>query len=69
LKKPRFTPSDRILQTAVVKHVWQEIRNEGVYAEHAWLKSKNPNYSQAEGRRGMFTRFHEGRAQRSPSKG
>jgi hypothetical protein len=26
----------------------------GVYAEHRWLKIKNSNYSQSEGRREMF---------------
>ena len=41
----------------------------GVYTEHGWLKIKNPNYSQSSGRHEMFTRFHEGRAQGSRSKG
>jgi ATP-dependent DNA ligase len=34
-------------------------RKAGVYAEHGWLKIKNPNYSQSEGRQEMFTAFRE----------
>jgi bifunctional non-homologous end joining protein LigD len=34
-------------------------RKAGVYAEHGWLKIKNPNYSQNEGRREMFDAFRE----------
>jgi hypothetical protein len=34
-------------------------RKAGVYAEHGWLKIKNPNYSQSEGRHEMFTAFRE----------
>ena len=44
----------------------------GVYAEHGWLKIKNPNYSQSEGRHEMFTAFHERRKSGkivSPKKG
>lgn len=44
-------------------------RRMSVYAEHGWLKIKNPKYTQMEGRHEMFTRFHQVRAQRSPSKG
>jgi hypothetical protein len=36
-------------------------RKTGVYAEHGWLKIKNPNYPQTEGRREMFDAFHERR--------
>jgi hypothetical protein len=32
-------------------------RRMSVYAEHGWLKIKNPNYSQAEGRQDMFQAF------------
>ncbi len=32
-------------------------RRTGVYAEHGWLKIKNPNYSQSDGRREMFEAF------------
>jgi bifunctional non-homologous end joining protein LigD len=34
-------------------------RRMGVYAEHGWLKIKNPKYTQAEGRHDMFTAFRE----------
>jgi bifunctional non-homologous end joining protein LigD len=34
-------------------------RRMGVYAEHGWLKIKNPNYSQSEGRQEMFEAFRE----------
>jgi bifunctional non-homologous end joining protein LigD len=33
-------------------------RRMSVYAEHGWLKIKNPNYSQSEGRQDMFQAFH-----------
>jgi hypothetical protein len=33
----------------------------GVYAEHGWLKIKNPNYSQSEGRQEMFEAFRDPR--------
>ena len=33
-------------------------RRMSVYAEHGWLKIKNPKYTQAEGRHDLFTRFH-----------
>ena len=32
-------------------------RRTGVYSEHGWLKIKNPNYLQSEGRHEMFTAF------------
>jgi ATP-dependent DNA ligase len=32
-------------------------RRMSVYAEHGWLKIKNPNYSQSDGRREMFEAF------------
>ena len=34
-------------------------RRMSVYAEHGWLKIKNPKYTQAEGRHDMFTAFKE----------
>ncbi len=34
-------------------------RRMGRYAEHGWLKIKNPGYSQVEGRHDMFTAFRE----------
>ena len=34
-------------------------RRMSVYAEHGWLKIKNPKYTQAEGRHDMFTAFRE----------
>jgi bifunctional non-homologous end joining protein LigD len=34
-------------------------RRISVYAEHGWLKIKNPKYTQAEGRHDMFTAFRE----------
>jgi bifunctional non-homologous end joining protein LigD len=34
-------------------------RRMSVYAEHGWLKIKNPKYTQAEGRKDMFTAFRE----------
>jgi bifunctional non-homologous end joining protein LigD len=36
-------------------------RKSSLYVEHGWVKIKNPNYSQAEGRHEMFTAFHEHR--------
>jgi bifunctional non-homologous end joining protein LigD len=36
-------------------------RKTGVYAEHGWLKIKNPRYTQSEGRHEMFEAFHERR--------
>jgi len=36
-------------------------RRMSVYAEHGWLKIKNPKYTQAEGRHDMFTAFQERR--------
>jgi len=43
-------------------------RRMGVYAEHGWLKIKNPHYTQTEGRHEMFEAFHEQRKSRkSPS--
>jgi bifunctional non-homologous end joining protein LigD len=41
-------------------------RKASVYAEHGWLKVKNPHYTQSEGRHEMFEAFHERR--KSPSK-
>jgi ATP-dependent DNA ligase len=32
-------------------------RRMSVYAEHGWLKIKNPKYTQAEGRQDMFRAF------------
>jgi ATP-dependent DNA ligase len=32
-------------------------RKTSVYAEHGWLKIKNPHYTQSEGRREMFDVF------------
>jgi ATP-dependent DNA ligase len=40
-------------------------RRMGRYAEHGWLKIKNPKYSQVEGRHDMFEAFHE-RTSRTP---
>lgn len=34
-------------------------RRMSVYAEHGWLKIKNPRYTQGEGRQDMFKAFHE----------
>jgi bifunctional non-homologous end joining protein LigD len=34
-------------------------RRMSVYAEHGWLKIKNPKYAQAVGRHDMFKAFHE----------
>jgi bifunctional non-homologous end joining protein LigD len=34
-------------------------RRMGTYAEHGWLKIKNPKYTQVEGRHDMFKSFHE----------
>lgn len=34
-------------------------RKKSVYAEHGWLKIKNPRYTQVEGRHEMFTAFRE----------
>jgi hypothetical protein len=34
-------------------------RRMGVYAEHGWLKIKNPKYTQAEGRHEIFEAFHK----------
>jgi bifunctional non-homologous end joining protein LigD len=34
-------------------------RRMGRYAEHGWLKIKNPKYTQVEGRHDMFTSFRE----------
>jgi ATP-dependent DNA ligase len=36
-------------------------RRMGVYAEHGWLKIKNPNYSQSEGWQEMFEAFRDPR--------
>jgi ATP-dependent DNA ligase len=36
-------------------------RRASVYAEHGWLKVKNPRYMQSEGRREMFEAFQERR--------
>lgn len=36
-------------------------RKRSIYAEHGWIKIKNPLYTQAEGRHEMFTAFHEQR--------
>ena len=46
---------DRNLEGIVCK------RRMGVYSEHGWLKLKNPDYSQSEGRHEMFSVFHERR--------
>lgn len=35
-------------------------RKVGIYGEHGWLKIKNPNYTQAEGRQELFTTFRTG---------
>jgi hypothetical protein len=43
----------RTLQGIVAK------RGVGVYAEHGWLKIKNPGYTQVEGRHDMFQAFHQ----------
>jgi hypothetical protein len=32
-------------------------RSTSVYAEHGWLKIKNPKYTQAEGRHDLFQAF------------
>jgi bifunctional non-homologous end joining protein LigD len=37
------------------------MRRIGVYAEHGWLKIKNPNYMQMEGRQDMFQSFQRPR--------
>jgi ATP-dependent DNA ligase len=34
-------------------------RKASIYAEHGWIKVKNPHYTQAEGRHEMFTAFRE----------
>ena len=34
---------------------------DGTYAEHGWLKIKNPKYTQAVGRQDMFQAFRERR--------
>jgi ATP-dependent DNA ligase len=34
-------------------------RRMSVYSEHGWLKIKNPNYSQSEGRHEMFEAFRQ----------
>ena len=34
-------------------------RKASVYAEHGWLKVRNPHYTQMEGRHDMFTAFRE----------
>jgi bifunctional non-homologous end joining protein LigD len=34
-------------------------RKASVYSEHGWVKIKNPNYTQTEGRHEMFTAFRE----------
>lgn len=34
-------------------------RETGVYAEHGWVKIRNPHYTQMEGRHDMFTAFRE----------
>jgi bifunctional non-homologous end joining protein LigD len=34
-------------------------RKNSIYAEHGWVKIKNPHYTQAEGRHEMFTAFRE----------
>jgi ATP-dependent DNA ligase len=34
-------------------------RRMSVYADHGWLKIKNPKYTQEEGRHDMFTAFKE----------
>lgn len=39
-------------------------RRTSIYAEHGWLKIKNPKYTQADGRHDMFTAFR--RASRTP---
>ena len=36
-------------------------RKTSVYAEHGWLKIKNPHYTQTEGRHEMFEAFREHR--------
>ena len=32
-------------------------RKASIYAEHGWVKIRNPNYTQAEGRQDLFTTF------------
>jgi ATP-dependent DNA ligase len=34
-------------------------RKASIYAEHGWVKIKNPHYTQAEGRHDLFTAFQE----------
>jgi len=41
-------------------------RRIGVYAEHGWLKIKNPHYTQTEGRHDMFQAFHERTSRKRP---
>jgi ATP-dependent DNA ligase len=36
-------------------------RKRSIYAEHGWIKIKNPRYTQAEGRQEMFEVFHQQR--------
>jgi bifunctional non-homologous end joining protein LigD len=43
-------------------------RRMSVYAQHGWLKIKNPKYTQAEGRHEMFTAFRERRTVVSSSR-
>jgi ATP-dependent DNA ligase len=38
-------------------------RKGGTYPFGGWLKIKNPNYTQAEGRHEMFTKFRERRGE------
>jgi bifunctional non-homologous end joining protein LigD len=35
------------------------MRKSSIYAEHGWIKVKNPHYAQAEGRHEMFTAFRK----------
>jgi hypothetical protein len=44
-------------------------RKASVYAEHGWLKVRNPHYTQVEGRHEMFTAFRERSRTKSNNRG
>jgi bifunctional non-homologous end joining protein LigD len=44
-------------------------RKNSIYAEHGWVKIKNPDYTQAEGRHEMFTVFRERPRRKSTDRG
>jgi bifunctional non-homologous end joining protein LigD len=44
-------------------------RKTSIYAEHGWVKIKNPHYTQAEGRHEMFTAFRERPQRKSTDRG